>query len=403
MLYKIYLCQIVLLVFLVVASTQLSSTYFTVKFLDESNNSLVGHKNYLEIYCYKGRLKHIEHMWETVQIQISLHPDEFTYFEGINAEDVVQKYDQLQRSWHFNIMFNKRQIIKLNPFNQTCIGVKAVKDYDIKLHRIRVDYWRILLCLSGFALFVSAPSLSTNSLFYYLTGISVGVFASVLIFVYILSRFMPRKPIMYSFLAGGWTIGIYIVQLIGDNLRLIAMEYKSYVFYYILFTGIISFVVCYRYGPVSDPKSINLIRWALQGVALMMVFFSSDFQEASMFLNFILLLHNCLPVKRFWQSLCRITKCWFPPKPTLLSEDEYHLQGMIETQKALESLRGYCTSPQCNQWRTVLKLKDPIRFAKFMEGSSHIQDEEVLAYETDTKVLRDGLLTDDDSVSSDEE
>lgn len=69
---------------------------------------------------------------------------------------------------------------------------------------------------------------------------------------------------MYSFLAGGWTIGIYIVQMLWDNVRLIAVEYKSYVFYYILSTGIISFVVCYRYGPVSDPRSINLIRWALQ-------------------------------------------------------------------------------------------------------------------------------------------
>lgn len=56
------------------------------------------------------------------------------------------------------------------------------------------------------------------------------------------------------------------------------------------------------------------------------------------------------------------TRWWFPPKPRLLSEDEYHQQGVIETEKALESLRGYCSSPECNQWRTVIKLKDPLRY-----------------------------------------
>ena len=36
------------------------------------------------------------------------------------------------------------------------------------------------------------------------------------------------------------------------------------------------------------------------------------------------------------------------------------------------------------------------RFAKFMEGASHLEDEEVLAFETDTKSsISEELLTDD--------
>lgn len=48
----------------------------------------------------------------------------------------------------------------------------------------------------------------------------------------------------------------------------------------------------------------------------------------------------------------------FPPKVKLLSNDEYYQQGVKETAKALNQLRSYCSSPDCNQWKTALKLKD---------------------------------------------
>ena len=52
----------------------------------------------------------------------------------------------------------------------------------------------------------------------------------------------------------------------------------------------------------------------------------------------------------------------FPPKTKLLTDDEYHEQGVRETAKALQELRGYCSSPDCNAWKTVLKLKEPVRY-----------------------------------------
>lgn len=42
----------------------------------------------------------------------------------------------------------------------------------------------------------------------------------------------------------------------------------------------------------------------------------------------------------------------------LLSNAEYYQQGVEETSKALTELKEYCGSPNCNQWKTVLKLKD---------------------------------------------
>lgn len=54
----------------------------------------------------------------------------------------------------------------------------------------------------------------------------------------------------------------------------------------------------------------------------------------------------------------------FPPTASLLSNEEYYQQGVKETCKALEELREYCSSPKCNQWKTVLKLKDAKRYVK---------------------------------------
>lgn len=46
-------------------------------------------------------------------------------------------------------------------------------------------------------------------------------------------------------------------------------------------------------------------------------------------------------------------------KPQLLSEDEYIQQALIETPKALEELRKYCQSPNCDSWKIISKLHDP--------------------------------------------
>ncbi len=45
----------------------------------------------------------------------------------------------------------------------------------------------------------------------------------------------------------------------------------------------------------------------------------------------------------------------------LLTKKEFERQADLETKKALEELTKYCRSPGCNAWKTVCKLKDPIR------------------------------------------
>ena len=49
-------------------------------------------------------------------------------------------------------------------------------------------------------------------------------------------------------------------------------------------------------------------------------------------------------------------------------------QSRIETAKALNDLREYCASPKCNAWKTVRSLQSPTRFAEFIEGKQHSEN-----------------------------
>lgn len=81
-----------------------------------------------------------------------------------------------------------------------------------------------------------------------------------------------------------------------------------------------------------------------------------------------------------------------------MNNDEYYQQGVLETSKALDELRTYCSSPECNQWKTVLLLQNAKRFASFVEGNSHLSDEEILHYESS---LQQTDLTDDEDSEAD--
>ena len=64
--------------------------------------------------------------------------------------------------------------------------------------------------------------------------------------------------------------------------------------------------------------------------------------------------------------LFEIRKNMFPERRKLLTEDQYRKEGIRETKKALNELKEYCASPKCNPWKTVLRLKDPIRLLSLL-------------------------------------
>ncbi|KAG8229604.1 hypothetical protein J437_LFUL002328 [Ladona fulva] len=316
----------------------------------------------LEIYCYPPQPKQIIHLWRTVSVSVSIPSDKYESYVGSAVADVREQYESDQSYFKFNIFSSKNQKIMLHPFNGSCLGIYTDAAY-------RVDFWKVLMLAGGITLFGLAPKLSHNVFFYYLCGMTVGVFASVLLILFIFSKLLPRKPAMVMFLVGGWTVSVYLLQLLWSNLNFILLEYPSFVIGYTSLASFISFVICYRFGPVTDPRSKNLIKWTLQVVSLGLIFFSSERKR-------------------------------FPPKVRLLSESEFIEEGVVETKKALHHLRKHCSSPECNTWKTVLRLKDPLRFASFIEGSPHISDDEILNYERDSEVTLTELLTEESESES---
>lgn len=50
---------------------------------------------------------------------------------------------------------------------------------------------------------------------------------------------------MYGVALCGWTVGVYIIQLLWENVQTIFMHYQNYVFWYIFITGFVSFICKY--------------------------------------------------------------------------------------------------------------------------------------------------------------
>ncbi|NWT60149.1 NEMP1 protein, partial [Erythrocercus mccallii] len=95
-----------------------------------------------------------------------------------------------------------------------------------------------------------------------------------------------------------------------------------------------------------------------------------------------------------------------PTPPRLLSEEEYRLQGEVETQKALAELRNFCQSPEFSAWTTVSRIQSPKRFADFVGGACHVTPNEVSAHEQEfglASLATDEQLFEEDDDDEEEE
>lgn len=149
--------------------------------------------------------------------------------------------------------------------------------------------------LLGILIFWTAHKLSGNPLFYYFTCITLGVSTSIIILVYFFSKFLLRVNVifvnsfhlhifynilyhfskinmhaqfkgklMYLMIATGWTMSFYLIQMLWENIQQIVVQYREWVAWYILLTSLISFVISYRFGPVTNTRTKKLIQWFLQ-------------------------------------------------------------------------------------------------------------------------------------------
>uniref|UniRef100_A0A1Y1KIZ8 Nuclear envelope integral membrane protein 1 n=2 Tax=Photinus pyralis TaxID=7054 RepID=A0A1Y1KIZ8_PHOPY len=381
----------------------ISSTQYrrTVKYLAQGPYNIAQKdSSELVMFCYDGKPKSIIYLWQSIYVDLDLKPESYNYYEGPTPDIVYGEYLEQRSSWSLNLFAWKQKSIKLDPFNQTCLGIDTMQKYKISLQVLRFDYWKFLWLVLGVLLFFNAGTLSKNTLFYYICGVSFGICASFLILIYFFSRMFPNRPLVYGVAVFGWTIGVYMLELLRENIKSVVLIYYEYLIWYTIIMGLISFVVCYRWGPVTNERTRNLIRWSLQALGLVLVLNSTHFQEAAVGQIAIIIFIYNFPTK--WVT--RSKTYWrrtFPPKTKRLTNAEYYQEGVKETSDALENLRKYCSSPECNQWQTALKLKDVKRFASFIQGNSHLTDAEILEYES--SVATTDVTDDEEDLFTDEE
>ena len=71
----------------------------------------------------------------------------------------------------------------------------------------------------------------------------------------------------------------------------------QYVVIYVFVAGVISFAVIYRFGPVENPRTFNLIQWSIQLLALILIALASQLPEVGFTFVTLALLVYIVPAK----------------------------------------------------------------------------------------------------------
>lgn len=336
----------------------------------------------LVIYCNPGESPSYLALFKSLYIEFRLVPEHYSLFEGADADEVRSQHTSRLASW-MPLLPWRQSTIGFPTFRPHCVGLVSDDEFRFEFVVRQANYWKIFQLCLGVVLFFTVPSLCRNVLVFYSAGVTFGVLASLLLAVFILSRLLPRKSTAYGVLFFGWSLVLYVLQLLWSNLYDVLEQYKHLLAGYVAVSALVSFGVCYRLGPPSHPRTLDLLQWSLQLLSLGLVFLSSELREVTGAVVLVLLAAYNFPAA--WSAKLRTHwKRRFPPEVKLLTEDEYLQQADVETRKELARLREFCASPDCKTWTVVTKLKNPVRFALFVQGQSHLADDEVLQYELDS-------------------
>ena len=113
----------------------------------------------------------------------------------------------------------------------------------------------------------------------------------LIFFVYLVSL-QKLRYLGYLLLLLGSSTSIWMISslthVLGDPMTTTFLDYWHYILGYCVLMGIISFAIVYRYGPVTDPRTLNLIQWLLQAIGLVLVYNSTQIREISIALIIIL-------------------------------------------------------------------------------------------------------------------
>ncbi|XP_053499660.1 nuclear envelope integral membrane protein 1 [Ictalurus furcatus] len=340
-------------------------------------------------------------VWSTKELKVMVVKDE----EELEELEHFSFWSMVQHWMHEK---TNETTVSISLFSQkTCFRVDPSDhfvSYTVKSSR-KFDIYLFVVFLAGVLLFFFADILSRSQVFYYSAGMSTGMIASLIILIFILGRFLPKKSPFYLLIAGGWSFSLYVIQLVFKNLQLILKEHWHLAIGYATVVGFVSFAVCYRHGPLVEERSINILSWTLQIFGMLLIYAGTQVQQVALAIMVAAFCSKNLeyPITMAFSLYKKLKPKlrWKPEPRRLLTEEEYQKQAEVETQKALEELRKQCSSPDFSTWKTVSRLQSPKRFAEFIEGSPHLMPNEVSVHAQ--KYGLGGLLFEEEEFSTDEE
>jgi len=69
-------------------------------------------------------------------LQLDIDSDKYELYDGANENEVLAEYEQHRSSWTIKPFSWKQKDIKLNPFNQSCVGIHSSGSYRVYLNII---------------------------------------------------------------------------------------------------------------------------------------------------------------------------------------------------------------------------------------------------------------------------
>ena len=189
----------------------------------------------LKIFCHHGQFLSLAGFWSAAtEMRLDMESEYYNVYIA-NSVSMVQKiHKDHQATWFYSSLPWKAKTLKFSPFERTCVGVLTREEYSISLHIYRVNYWQVLMTISGLILFFYAPSLCRNVFFRYTTGVGTGVFLSLVLFsINLIQWILQFFALLMIYLSSyhqvaslAIALGIVLWSLVPDSLKTKA-QYKD--------------------------------------------------------------------------------------------------------------------------------------------------------------------------------
>ncbi|KAK6061265.1 hypothetical protein COOONC_01072, partial [Cooperia oncophora] len=147
----------------------------------------------LDLYIHRGLEYTPTKAFTDIFLLLNL-TDEDTYdiYKGDNCSVVEEAFHQDNRMFGLLKGVNPWKSHQLNVFNVTVVGISTRLPYSVQAKVMKINYIRLGSFLAGVLLFLFANHLVRNAVFYYGTGCSFGLLASLLVIVFIFYRMAPK-------------------------------------------------------------------------------------------------------------------------------------------------------------------------------------------------------------------